>query len=298
MAFDVLVAGGGPAGLSAALVLGRARKRTLLVDAGSPRNAVATFVHGFVTRDGTSRAEFRKLADEQLARYPHVETKMKRLLRIRGKRDEFEVELEDAERVCARRILLCVGIEDLLPELPGVREAWGTSVFECPYCHGFEHQNLGCGYVVPDADSLEFPLVLQSWSRRVTAFTQARVPVPEPLAARLSTRGVTVEARPIARLVLGADQRLKGVELTDGNVQPCEVLYLRPQQRQTQLVRECGVEINARGWVSVNENKETSVAGISAAGDLTDEAHGALLAAAAGSVAAHALNRSLALADV
>jgi thioredoxin reductase len=295
MSFDVIVAGAGPAGLSAALVLGRSRKRTLLVDAGSPRNAVATFVRGFVTRDGTSRDEFRQIALEQLARYPDVVTKAQRLVAIRGASDAFELVLEDAEPTRARRVLLCVGIEDVLPELPGLREAWGISAFECPYCDGFEHQQSRVGYLVPDAESFEFPLLLQSWSGQVTAFNQARVPMPERAGARLSSRGVNVVNHAVVRLLLGADRRLRAVELDDGSVQPCEALFLRPEQRQTKLVREVGVALDPKGWVKVNPRMETSVPGISAAGDLTDETHGALLAAAAGSVAAHALNRSLAL---
>jgi thioredoxin reductase len=296
MHFDVIIAGGGPAGLSAALILGRARRRTLLVDAGSPRNAAATFVHGFVTRDGTPRAEFRNVALEQLCRYPDVEIKRERLLRIRGQKDAFEVDLDGGETAYARRILLCVGIEDVLPELPGLRETWGISGFECPYCDGFEHQDKTLGYVIADAESVEFPLLLQSWSPRVTAFARANVPVPEQAKARLLSSGAQLETRAMARLRLDADRRLTAVELEDGSVRPCQVLFLRPEQRQTRLVRETGVRLDAKGWVSVNPSKETSVAGISAAGDLADEAHGALLAAAAGSVAAHGLTRSLALA--
>ena len=146
MPYDVVIAGGGPAGLAAALLLGRARKRVLLCDAGTPRNAAAVHVHGFVTRDGITPAEFRRIGRQQLEAYPDVEAREVRVEEIRGERGAFDVRLTTG-RVQARRILLCTGMIDELPEIDGFRALWGTSIFQCPYCHGWEIQNQRFGYL-------------------------------------------------------------------------------------------------------------------------------------------------------
>src|SRR5687768_10156835 len=140
MTYDVLIVGGGPAGLSAALTLGRGRKHVLLCDAGPPRNAAAEHMQNFVSRDGTPPPEFRRIAREQLEAYPNVEVRDVRIEELRGKRGNFNARLASGD-VQARRVLLCAGMIDELPDLEGFRALWGTSVFQCPYCHGWEHRD-------------------------------------------------------------------------------------------------------------------------------------------------------------
>ena len=292
MSFDVAIVGGGPAGLSAALVLGRARKRTLLVDSARPRNAVAGHIHGFLTQDGASLDDFRAVAREQLRRYPNVEVRTGAVARITGEVDAFDLSLGEHGVARARRVLLCSGLEEELPERPGFREAWGSSILECPYCHGWEVQDRLLGYLLPDRDSLEFPLLLQAWSDRVILFTDGRAEVPEEVMRRLRERGIAVEARPVAGAVLEPGRGLVGLRLQDGTVTACDAVFTRLPQRLSALVDAMGLD-RETGLVKVNELMETSVPGVSAAGDLTNQVHGAIVAAAAGSNAAHALNRSL-----
>src|SRR5882672_7143717 len=138
--YDVVIVGGGPGGLSAALTLGRARKRVLLCDSGPRRNAAAEHLHNFVTRDGTPPEEFRQIARQQLASYPNVEARSARIESVSGVRGDFQVGWA-SELVRARRVLLCAGMVDAMLPIEGFRELWGHAVFQCPYCHGWEVQD-------------------------------------------------------------------------------------------------------------------------------------------------------------
>ncbi|MNR78898.1 Alkyl hydroperoxide reductase subunit F [compost metagenome] len=292
--YDVTIVGGGPAGLAAALILGRSRKRVLLLDAGSPRNARAQEVHGFVTRDGTPPAEFRRIAQEQLAAYPSVARAGQWVERITGEPEAFELELREGMRVRSRRILLALGMVDVLPDMPGYRELWGRSIFQCPYCHAWEEQDKAFGFLASGPDKLDFAAFLLGWTGDVIAFTEGRFEVPTDQRERLETAGVRIEERPIQRLVSNpAGDRLEAVELTAGSRVARDVLFARPPQHQTALVGSLGLELDPSGFVRVDARQETSRPGIFAAGDLTTMMQNATTAAAAGYQAAAMLNHDL-----
>lgn len=294
--YDVVIVGGGPAGLSAALALGRARKHVLLCDSGPRRNAAAVQIHNFVTRDGTPPDEFRRIGRQQLAHYPNVETRDAHIEAIAGTRGEFRVQLP-AEVVAARRVLLCTGMVDEMLPIAGFRELWGRSVFQCPYCHGWESQDQRWGaYLASAANAphlLPFALQARGWSRDVVVFTGGSFEVPEETRAKLQAAGVRIETAPIARLV-AREQRLEAVELSSGSRVPCEVLFAHPPQRQVDIVRKLGVGLDDDGYVRIDPmTRATSVPGIYAAGDLTTRMQAAIFAAAAGTHAAAMLNVEL-----
>lgn len=292
MRYDVVIVGGGPAGLAAALTLGRARKRVLLCDGGPRRNAAATHVHNFVTRDGTPPEEMRRIGRAQLAPYPSVEIWDHRVDAIRGARDAFVVRTGTGE-VEARRVLLATGMIDEPPPIAGMRELWGTSIFVCPYCHAWEVRDRRFGYLAASADALAFALLLRGWTRDVVAFTNARFAVPLDEQARFARAGVRIEERPIERLVGDAGQ-LTAVALADGDAVAQDVLFAHPPQRQVDVVRDLGLALDPAGYVIVDEvQRETSVPGVYAGGDLISPFQSAVLAAAAGARAAGALNHAL-----
>jgi thioredoxin reductase len=288
---DVAIVGAGPAGLSAALALVRSRKRVALYDCWPPRNAAATEVRGFVTQDGTPPGEMRKIARDQLSAYPTFDARDDdRVTAIRGARGDFEV-VSESGSLHARRVVLCLGLVDELPDLPNYRELWGTAVFQCPNCHGWEARDRRFGYLAPNDQCAEWSLLLRAWTTDLVVFTNGAFDPPASLVADFAAARIELEPRPIVglRAVAGT---LAAVQLADGSEVARDVLFVRPPQRQTPLVTSLPVRLDG-DLVWVDRTYETSVKGIYAAGDLMSRSHGALVAAAAGTSAAHCLDEEL-----
>jgi thioredoxin reductase len=294
MTYDVIIVGGGPAGLAAALTLGRARRRVLLCDSGPPRNAAAVHVQGFLTRDGTPPTELRRIGREQLRPYETVEVRDVRVEEILGERGAFEVRLATGS-AHARRILLCTGMIDDLPDIDGYRALWGKSIFQCPYCHGWESRDRAFAYLAPSAETLDFALLLRAWTSDVVALTNAAYPVPAETRARLEAASIPLDERRITRLRAASDH-LEAIELADGEPLRRDVLFAHPPQRQVPLVQSLGLALDPSGFVAVDPMVfETSRPGIHAAGDLQTFAQAAIAAAASGMLTAARLNHGLML---
>ncbi|HET9956575.1 MAG TPA: NAD(P)/FAD-dependent oxidoreductase [Polyangiaceae bacterium] len=292
MIYDAIIVGGGPAGLSGALALGRAVKRVRLCDSGPRRNAAAEQIHNFVTRDGTPPEQFREAARQQLGSYEKVELSSDRVEEISGSRGAFRVSLSSGQ-VQARRVLLCTGMVDEMLDVEGFRELWGQAIFQCPYCHGWEVKNRSWGYWARTPQMLHFPLQLRGWSKDVVVFTGGAFELPEEVASRFQAVGVACDQRPIRRLI-SRDGKLEAIEFTDGSQRACEVLFSHPPQRQVDLVRQLGLALDEDGFVRVDPvTRETSIPGIYAAGDLQSKMQGAIIAAASAAHAAAMLNHEL-----
>lgn len=293
--YDVVIVGGGPAGLSAALALGRARKRVLLCDSGPRRNAAAEHMHNFVTRDGTPPDEFRRVGREQLIAYPNVEIRDAHVDAVAGSKGAFRITLGTSD-VETRRLLLCTGMIDSMLPIDGFRDLWGHAVVQCPYCHGWEARDRPWGYLArPENAShfLPFAIQLRGWTRDVVVFTNGTFEVPEASRLPLRAAGVRIETSSVARLV-AKGRKLEAIELSNGERIHCELLFVHPPQQQTNLVRALGVALDDGGFVQVDPMKrETSVPGIYAAGDSTTPMQAALAAAASGLQAAAFMNMEL-----
>lgn len=286
--FDVLIVGSGPAGLQAAVTLGRARKRVLVVDGGPRRNAAAVHMNNFVSRDGIPPADFRREARSQLAKYPNVLLRDEPIDAIEGRRGDFR-----AGTIRARRVLLATGLIDEPFALEGIAPLWGHSVFQCPYCHGWEAREGHWGYYAPDASLPHvgpFVLMLRGWSTDVTLFTDT---LGDELRSRLLGAKVRIETAAVTRLV-GTGRQIEAVELADGRRIRCEALMMHPPQQQVALVLALGLALDDDGFVKIDPaTRETSISGIYAAGDLTTRGQAAILAAAAGMQTAAAINTEL-----
>ena len=285
---DVVIVGGGPAGLAAALVLGRSRKQVTVFDAGHPRNAASKHVGGFFSRDCVPPQELLAIGRADLARYPSVEVRDERVLSIEN-RTPFVVRGERAE-LEARRILLCTGLVDELPQLAGMAGCWGQSVLHCPYCHGWECREKRYGLLPRVPDELDFALLLRGWTDHVTVFANG-VAIDADTQRDFDCAKIRVEPRRVVGL------RTEGRELRAVRVEGDEIevdnLFVHPVQKQTPVVAALGLRMYDANSVWVDEHSATSIPGIYAAGDLITPIHGAMLAAAAGTAAAYKLNTEL-----
>ncbi len=286
--FDVVIVGGGPAGLSAALMLGRGCRKVLVCDGGPGRNERAEGIHGFVTRDGTPPAEFRRIGREQLAPYD-VTVRDTQVTALTGELDGFSLTLSTGEQVRARRVLLAVGMVDRMLDIPGYARLWGHSIFTCPYCHGWELKNRPWGLIVPAPAMLDHARFLLNWNPDLTVFTLGRFPVSAEDRARLGA--IRIEERPIE--ALHGEAHIEAAELSGGERVALGALFVAPMQTQSALVTSLGLDLDDLGYVKVNAMGETSRRGVHAAGDLTTMMQSVLGAASAAQMAAVAINHLL-----
>lgn len=264
--YEVVVVGGGPAGLSAALVLGRQRRRVLVVDAGEPRNAPAAEMHMFLGRDGGSPA--RLLADgrAEVTAYPTVEFRQGRVASAEGEVGRFALMLEDGERVEASRLVLASGLTDEPVAIPGLGERWGKSVFHCPFCHGYETNGKVLAVIGNGFDAMLAAYVADRYSDDVVLCTNGPSALPEPVAAVVKARGIPVIETPLA----GIDGEVDALTLSfmDGTTLAREAVYHRaPTRPNTDLAIQLGCVLLPDGCVEVDEYGKTSVPGVYAAGD-------------------------------
>lgn len=292
--YDVVIVGGGAAGLSAALVLGRARRRVLVVDAGAPRNAPAAHMQGFISRDGTPPAELLRTARAEVRGYG-VDIVADRVIEVAS---GFALRLQNGRRVTARQVLLATGAVDVLPDLPGARERWGRDFLHCPYCHGWEVRDQRIGVLGTSPGSVEHAHLLRQWSDDIAFFLHDTEVTPDALAA-LEARGVTVFDARVERLVVVGD-RLRAVQLDDGRSIARDVLFIRPALRPHTdgLATALGCEVDEAGLLRVDAAGRTSVPGVWAAGNASNPRAQVITAAGEGSAVAIALNNVLVQHDV
>ena len=286
--YDVVVAGGGAAGLNAALVLGRARRRVAVVDAGAPRNAPATHMHGFLSRDGMPPADLLAAGRDEVAGYGGE--------LLQGRVDHidpgFLVHLAAGPVLRARRVLVATGLRDELPELPGVRERWGKDLLHCPYCHGYEVRDQPLGVLGTGPASVGQALLVRQWSDDVVLFPHT-LEVTGEERERLTARGVRIVDGVVRRLVVDGD-RLRGVELAEGQVVARGAVFVFPRMvAHDTLLTGLGCDKDDNGWVTTDPSGRTSVPGVWAAGNVADPRAQVLTAAAMGSAAAIAINHDL-----
>ena len=289
---DVVVVGGGAAGLSAALVLGRSRRRTLVVDAGAPRNAPSPSAHSCFTRDGTPPAELLRIGRAQLEPYDSVRLVNDRVTSVQIGDDAFIVGLAEGGDVKARRVLLAVGVRDILPDIAGIGTLWGRSVLHCPYCHGWEVRDEPLALYASGSVAMEMAPLLLQWSPDLLLLTGGVEELTPSDRATLTRLGVRISDTPVQRLE-GDDHAVR-ILFTDGHVEQRSALFVRPaQELASDLPQRIGCEQTEAGHIRVGADLQTSVPGLFAAGDATTPLQQIVVAAASGAQAAMMINRDL-----
>ncbi len=290
--YDAIIIGGGPAGLNAALVLGRCRRRVLVVDSGRPRNAASHCMHGFLTRDGIAPHDLLKLGREELAAYA-VEFRRQEAVDAYREGNCFVAALEDGSRYCARKLLLATGVVDRMPQIAGISDFYGRSVFHCPYCDGWEVREQPLAVYGKASHGCLLALSLLTWSHDLALFTDgpSRLNLEQKDALR-AYRIALYETR-VARLE-GSGEQLERVILKDGTaVRRRAMFFATGQQQHSQLPSKLGCVFNRKGTVDTNRFQATNVPGVYVAGDAAKDVQLVIVAAAEGAKAAVAINEAL-----
>jgi thioredoxin reductase len=291
---DVIIVGAGPAGLSAALILGRCRRSVIVFDTGVPRNAASQALHGYLTRDGISPRELLRIGRAELAQYNTVAIRDAEVVSAECQRDaRFGVTLASGERITSRKLLLATGVVDNLPEIDGFRECYGRSVFHCPYCDGWEVRDQPIAIYGQGERGVGLSLELTAWSRDLVLCTNGPADIDDEGRARLTKNGIAVREDRIARLQ--ADEgRLESVTFVDGSRVPRRALFFTTGQNQRSgLLGQLGCEFNDKGTVRTGKYETTHLRGLYVAGDASRAVQWVVVAAAEGAEAAYAINTDL-----
>ncbi len=295
MQHDALVIGGSYAGLSAAMQIARARRAVCVVDAGRPRNRFAEHSHGFFGQDGVSPLEAIAEARAKLAAYPNVTFLEGEAVRARRDDDGlFSIEMASGEALRAIKLVLATGVEDVLPDIPGLTERWGRSVIHCPYCHGYEFGGRSLGVLNVAPFSIHQALLIPDWGPTTFFLNGSDVPDDEGLR-KLAQRRIAVEPAAVVA-VEGAMPDMAGLRLTDGRLVEIDALFLGTRLRIGPLAAQLGCIFDDGPFgpiIRVDAAKMTTAPGVYAAGDGTRAQHNATFASADGVLAGASLHQAL-----
>jgi thioredoxin reductase len=291
--FDVIIVGAGPAGLSAAQILGRCRRHVLVCDAGRPRNAPSHALHGYLTRDGVDPGEFLRIARGELSRYETVKLRGAEVIDAARLADHFELTLAGGERLSSRKLLLATGVRDELPKIEGFSQFYGTSVFHCPYCDGWENRDGPLAVYGRGEGGLGLALELLLWSRNLVLCTDGPAELAEDSRNRLKQHNISLNETRIARLV-GNEGALERVVFEDGKSVAATAMFFSTGQNQAcDLPQKLGCQFTEQGCVQTYDYERTDVPGLYVAGDASRFVQFVIVAASEGAQAAVAINKEL-----
>jgi thioredoxin reductase len=299
--YDVVVVGGGAAGLSGAVALSRSRRSVLVVDAGEPRNTPAAHIHNFLSRDGMNPLALLEIGRAEVRSYGGLVVRG-RVRSAAQDADGFRVTLDDGRSISARRLLITTGLVDQLPEIPGLRERWGRDVIHCPYCHGWEVRDQAVGILATGPMAVHQALLFRQLTDDLVYFSHTAPPLGSEQVEQLDARSVrAVDGRVVGLEV--NDGHLTGVRLEDGTLVAREVLVVgAPTVARSEILASLGLSpvdhpLALGESIRADPSGQTEIQGIWVAGNVTDLSATVIAAAAQGMVAAAAINADLVAED-
>ena len=292
--WDVIIVGAGPAGLSAALILGRACRQVMLCDSGTPRSWAAKKMHGFVTREGISPDAFRRAAHRELSTLDNVTFVQGEATRaVRKSNGGFECTIGTRRPIVGRKLLIATGLFDHLPRIDGIEEFFGKSVFQCPYCDGWEIRNTRVAVYGRGQRGFEMARAMTAWSHDLVLCTDGHCRLPQSTRVDLDRNGIEVIETRISGLV-GTRGKLTAIEFADGRALRRDALFFgTPASGQSRLAESLGCQFTRRKGVRCGQYEATSVPGVFVAGNIIRDVQLSIVAAAEGARAAFGINRAL-----
>lgn len=291
--YDVIIVGAGPAGLSAALVLGRCRRSVLVCDSGQPRNAASHGLHGFITRDGIEPKDFLRIAREQLSQYETVELRDATVVAGQRENDRFVLTTADGSSFTSRKLLLATGVVDELPPVAGLDQFYGTSVFHCPYCDGWEMRDQPIAIYGRGENGSGLAVKMTLWTRDLVLCTDGPSELTDEHRKKLAKYQIPVREERIVRLE-GTDGVLEQIVFESGETLARRGMFFSTGWKQrSELAKSFGCQLTEEGCVDTGEYEATSVHGVYVAGDASRMVQFVIVAAAEGAQAAVAINKEL-----
>jgi thioredoxin reductase len=291
--WDVVIAGAGPAGLSAALVLGRACRSVLLCDTGTARNRASQEMHAYLSRDGIEPTRFLDISRREVLKYPGVRFTPVEVQSARREGLGFAVTLAGRPPVFARKLLIATGVWDIVPPIPGIEPLFGRSVFQCPYCDGWEMRGRQIAVYGRRQRGLQMARAMTAWARDIVLCTDGRAGYSAAERQQLTRNGIRLIEKRLDRLE-GARGRLRAVVFRDGDSLPRDALFFdTPSLGQSRLAESLGCQFGRNGGVLCGDYEATSVPGVFVAGNIIRDVQLSIVAAAEGARAAFGINRSL-----
>lgn len=291
--FDVVIVGGGPAGLNAAVVLGRCRRQVLLFDTGNQRNRRSHGIHNFLTRDNMLPPDFIEQAKAEAKKYGVAFKNVEVTNATKMKNGRFSITDKNGNTWYAKKLLLATGLSDRLPAIEGLQELYGTSVFHCPYCDGWEVRDKKIGLYARNRNGVELALSLLTWSNSVTYLTDGRFYLKPHETQLLKAHDIPIITEPIQKLQ-SAKGKLRNILFKNNKKQACDAMFfVNGYSQQSKLVEELGCTISKKKVVLTNRLQQANIAGVYVAGDAAKDMHFVVVAAAEGAKAAVNINKEL-----
>jgi thioredoxin reductase len=290
--YDVIVVGGGPAGLSAALLLGRSRRKVVVCDAGNPRNARSEAMHGFLSRDGTNPAEFLSSARDEVKRYG-VEIRDDTVMGASGCEIGFDVELLSGVRLRTRKLLLATGVVDRVPQIEGIDQLYGKSIHHCPYCDGWEYADAPIAVYGSGHAGFGLALGMKTWTKDVVLCSNGPAKLSGKEREQLARHGIEVQDKCISRLE-GTAGKLERIVFDDGtSITRRAIFFNTGNVQRSSLPGTIGCSLTQKGAVRTTRGQRSSVKGVWVCGDAAEDTQYVIVAAAEGAKAAMGINKEL-----
>ena len=291
--YDVIIVGGGPAGLNAAVVLGRCLRKVLVFDIALQRNRKSEGIHNYLTRDDIGPGEFLEIARHEIKKYNVKLNKSEIINIIKSKKNFFKVVDKKGQFYFSRKLLIATGLRDNLPELDGLPEMYGKSIFHCPYCDGWEVRNKKIGVYAKNKNGTDLALSLKTWSSHVVLLTDGKRRIKKSDKDKLQKNKIALINFPIKKLK-GKNGKLEKIFFTNNETLNCDaIFFVNGYEQQCNLVKELGCKMSDKGVVLTNNMQESNIKGLYVAGDASKDMHFVVVAAAEGAKAGVAINKDL-----